>query len=151
MIKISNARCLTFAVIISIFLMFSGCGKEQVGDKVCNLEVECISVLENKADLKAEKEEIIPKDGYFIKSQDVYFSEGESVMDLLMREMREEKIPLEKSGNYVSGINNLYAGDCGEMSGWVYMVNGESPTVDMANYKLKEGDKILVKFICSWE
>lgn len=151
MIKISNKRFLTFAVIISTFLMVSGCSREQVGDKICNLEVECLSVLDNKSDLKAEKNDIIPKDGYFIKSQDVYFSEGESVMDLLVREMREEKIPLDKSGNYVSGINNLYAGDCGEMSGWVYTVNGESPTVDMASYKLKSDDKIVVKFICSWE
>ncbi len=144
-------KVLPILMIVSAILFTTGCGKEKVGDKVCYLEVECLEVLDNKADLDGEKVDIIPNDGYLIKSTDVYFSEGESVMDVFVREVKERKIPFDKSGNYISGINNLYAGDCGEMSGWVYTVNGESPTVDMASYKLKEDDKIVVKFICSWE
>lgn len=144
-------KFLPLLMVVSAIFFTAGCGKQEVGDKICNLEVECTEVVENIEDLDAEKVDIIPNDGYLIKSTDIYFSEGESVMDVLVREMKERKIPFEKSGNYVSGINNLYASDCGEMSGWIYTVNGESPTVDMESYKLKEGDKIVVKFICSWE
>ena len=144
-------KFLPLLLVISAVLFAAGCKTEQAGDKVCNLEVECLEVLENKAQLNAEKTDFIPDDGYIKKSGDVYFSDGESVMDVVLRELKRKKIHFDKSGNYISGINNLYAGDCGEMSGWVYTVNGESPTVDMASYKLKEGDQIVIKFICSWE
>lgn len=144
-------KFIPYLLIFSMVLSISGCKTQKVGDKVSRLEIECLEVLKNREDLKAEKEEIIPKDGYFIKSRDALFSDGESVMDVVVRELKKEKIPMDKTGNYIGGINNLYAGDCGEMSGWVYMVNGESPLVDMENYKLKEGDEIVVKFICTWE
>ncbi len=39
----------------------------------------------------------------------------------------------------------------GEKSGWMYMVNGEAPSVGINDYKVKSGDKIKVYYLDSWE
>ena len=43
---------------------------------------------------------------------------------------------------YIAGIRYLYEFDFGDMSGWVYHVNGESPFIGCAGYKVKPGDVI---------
>ena len=43
---------------------------------------------------------------------------------------------------YVQGINHIYEFSCGELSGWLYSVNGEFGNVSAADYKLKDGDSV---------
>ena len=48
------------------------------------------------------------------------------------------------------GIANIYEHDCGDNSGWIYMVNGSSPGYGCSNYKLKEGDKVEWIYSCDY-
>ncbi|WP_150265270.1 DUF4430 domain-containing protein [Paenibacillus tepidiphilus] len=72
--------------------------------------------------------------------------EGESVLELLKRITRKHKIPLEFQGAgsfaYVEGIGNLYEGDRGAESGWMYKVNGEFPDKAAGGYTVSSGDSI---------
>jgi hypothetical protein len=43
---------------------------------------------------------------------------------------------------YIEGINNLYEFDAGELSGWIYRVNGEVPGFGISQYALKSGDAV---------
>ena len=43
---------------------------------------------------------------------------------------------------YVSGISNIYEFDFGDLSGWLYFVNGESPSLSCAEYIRSDGDSI---------
>lgn len=43
---------------------------------------------------------------------------------------------------YVEGINYLYEKAAGNMSGWIYKVNGKVASIGASAYKIKEGDKI---------
>ena len=43
---------------------------------------------------------------------------------------------------YMSGINYIYELAYGDLSGWVYLVNGERPSVGCDAYKLSDGDVI---------
>ena len=43
---------------------------------------------------------------------------------------------------YIAGINYLYEFEYGDLSGWIYHVNGVSPSVGCADYILKDGDAI---------
>ena len=43
---------------------------------------------------------------------------------------------------YVAGIQYLYEFDFGDLSGWVYHVNGVSPDVGCGAYALADGDRI---------
>ena len=52
------------------------------------------------------------------------------------------------NSNYIQGINNLYEFDCGDLSGWQYIVNGWSPNYGCSRYIVKEGDAIEWRYTC---
>ncbi|WNS41330.1 DUF4430 domain-containing protein [Paenibacillus sp. MMS20-IR301] len=72
--------------------------------------------------------------------------ENESVLELLKRITRKQKIQLEYQGSksfaYVEGIDNLYEYDYGAESGWMYKVNGEFPSKAAGSWILNPGDTI---------
>lgn len=100
------------------------------------------------------KEEMIPKNGVIYATKAVEFYEGESVFDVLLREVKREKIHMEfvmtpvYNSNYIEGINNLYEFDGGELSGWMYKVNGWYPNYGCSRYQLKDGDVIEWVYTC---
>lgn len=120
----------------------------------CTLSVKCDAILNNTEMLIPEKRDIVPQDGVIFAEQTVVFYEDESVFNLLVREMKKNKIHLEfvdtpiYNSAYIEGIANLYEKDCGKNSGWLYMVNGQSPNYGCSNYKLKEGDKVEWVYYC---
>lgn len=114
----------------------------------CTLSVSCGMILNNMEKLDVDKAYIIPKDGIIFPEQAVAFSEGESALDLLQREMRNSKMHFEFSGGYIEGIANIYEFDCGELSGWIYRVNGVVPNYGCAEYTIKQGDKIEFLYSC---
>ena len=122
----------------------------------CTLTVRCNQVFENLDKLTPGKADIIPKDGIIYKKQKVEFADGESVFDVLLREMKNNKIHFEFVQNpvynsaYIEGIGNLYEFDCGDCSGWVYKVNNVSPTYGCSQYKLKDGDEIEFIYSCNF-
>lgn len=122
---------------------------------VCTISISCKTVLSNMDSLKAEKVVCVPENGVVLEKKEVVFSEGETVFDILKRETRNAKIHMEfvetpayKSA-YIEGINNLYEFDCGELSGWMYRVNGESPNVGCSAYAVKNGDEIEWLYTCN--
>ena len=100
------------------------------------------------------KADMIPANGVIYATREVEFYEGESVFDVLLREVKKEKIHMEFSmtpiynSNYIEGINNLYEFDGGELSGWMYKVNGWFPNYGSSRYQLKEGDNIEWVYTC---
>jgi hypothetical protein len=121
----------------------------------CTLSVRCDTILENMAWLDLSKHELVPKDGVIFPEQEVTFYDGESVFNLLLREMKKNKIHMEFESTpmynsvYIEGINNLYEYDCGELSGWMYKVNDWFPNYGCSRYRLKEGDKVEFVYTCN--
>ena len=120
----------------------------------CTLSVRCDTILQNPALLDKEKTDIVPNDGVIFAEKSVIFYEGESVFDLLLREMKKNKIHMEFANTpiynsaYIEGIANLYEFDCGELSGWMYKVNGWFPNYGCSRYELKDGDKVEWVYTC---
>ncbi len=125
-------------------------------DTVCTLYVNCKSVLQNYDMLKENKKSVIPKNGVIYEEKSVSFSEGESVFDILKREMKSSNIHLEfvytpvYNSAYIEGIGNLYEFDCGDTSGWSYKVNGVKPNYGCSQYIVKNGDNIEFYYSCSF-
>mgnify|MGYP004521033723 CR=1 FL=1 len=123
-------------------------------DLKCTLSVRCDTILNNINSLNPEKKELVPKDGIIFKSRQVVFYEGESVFNVLLREMKKNKIHMEFTNTpiynsaYIEGIANLYEFDCGDLSGWMYKVNGWFPNYGCSRYKLKDGDVIEWVYTC---
>lgn len=120
----------------------------------CTLSVKCDTINNNLSLLNKDKKDLVPKDGIIFKEKKVAFYEGESVFDLLLREMKNNKIHMEFSNTpiynsaYIEGIANLYEFDCGELSGWMYKVNDWFPNYGCSRYKLKNGDRVEWVYTC---
>lgn len=127
-----------------------------ISDKAmtCTLSVRCDTILDNIDWLDPEKVELVPEDGVIFPATDVTFYEGESVFNVLHREMKRNKIHMEFKNTpmynsaYIEGINNLYEFDCGELSGWMYKVNGWFPNYGCSRYQLKDGDVVEWVYTC---
>ncbi len=120
----------------------------------CTLSVRCDTALSNKDMLDTSKADILPEDGVIFPETTVYFSEGESVYDVLVREMMNAKIHMESENTpmyksaYIEGIATLYEYDCGPLSGWMYKVNGEFPNYGCSAYVLSDGDRVEWVYTC---
>lgn len=96
-----------------------------------------------RCDKVAGREEHIPENGVILDTTELTVSEGDTVYSVLLEAAKANKIQLESNGSaYISGINYLYEFDYGDLSGWVYTVNGERASVGAGEYKLKDGDVI---------
>ena len=121
----------------------------------CTISISCATILDNMSDLSDGKEEFVPSDGWILASSEVEFSEGESVHDVLQRVCKDAGIQMESSftpaynSAYVEGINNLYEFDCGELSGWMYSVNGWFPNYGCSKYTVNDGDVISWVYTCN--
>lgn len=88
----------------------------------------------------------LPADGVMLGAVELAVSRGSTVLDALTEAARLYQLQLEYSGGgsmaYVSGIEYLYEFDGGELSGWIYRVNGVAPSVGCGGYTLADGDVI---------
>lgn len=120
----------------------------------CTFSIECSTILNNLENLDPNKRELIPSDGVILAPTQVTFYEGESVYDVLQRVCKENGIHLESSftpvynSAYIEGIYNLYEFDCGQLSGWVYRVNGWYPNYGCSRYQLADGEKVEWRYTC---
>lgn len=121
---------------------------------LCTLSIDCSTILGNMDKLTEGKDTLVPEDGLLLSPQEVEFTPGESVMDLLERELKARNLHFEVTitpldgAKYVEGICNLYEFDCGELSGWQYRVNGEFPPISVDKYDLADGDVVEFLYTC---
>ncbi|MCL1816277.1 MAG: DUF4430 domain-containing protein [Clostridiales bacterium] len=118
------------------------------------LTVRCDMILKNIGLLDKEKWGLAPEDGVIFPTTAVVAYEGESVFNILHRTMKQAKIhlafrntPIYNSA-YIEAINNLYEFDVGELSGWMYSVNGSYPNYGCSRYQLMTGDVIEWNYSC---
>lgn len=127
---------------------------DAVVENLCTLTVRCDTILKNISGLNPDKVGLIPADGVIFSGTNITFNPGESVFNVLLRELKRNKIHLEftntplYSSAYIEGINNIYEFDCGELSGWMYKVNGEFPGYGCSRCILKPGDVIEWVYTC---
>jgi hypothetical protein len=92
--------------------------------------------------------------GAVMPARSVKFTEGETVFDVLARECQNNGVHMEYTTSpvyksvYIEGIDNLYEFDRGELSGWMYSVNGSFPSYGCSRYALKDGDVIAWRYTC---
>ncbi len=149
---------LVFAA-VAVCMLFAGlaaCKKEQTtGEYACKLAIDCSKIWDHEADLAEEKKEYVPEDGMILAETEVYFDEGDTAYDLLSKVCEQQKIHMDAEnsayGKYVKGIAQIYSGDCGELSGWMFQVNGTYADVGCDVYELQEDDVITWIFICDYE
>lgn len=120
----------------------------------CTFSIECSTILDNLSALVPDKLELVPANGILLAPTTVTFYEGESVFDVLQRVCKENNIHLEFSWTpiynsaFIEGIHNLYEGDCGTLSGWMYRVDGWYPNYGCSRYQLADGEVVEWRYSC---
>ncbi len=111
------------------------------GDLSVTLSIRCDTI--------ADREKVnryIPDDGVILDDSVMTVSEGATVYDVLLQAVREYGIPMDNRGAdgaaYIAGLNYLYEFDYGDLSGWMYRVNGRFPDVGCQSCSVADGDRI---------
>ena len=106
------------------------------------LTVECKALI-GKADG-------IPEDGVILAPTTVAIASGDTVYDVLARAVRKHRIHMETKGTgelvYVEGIAHLYELQHGDLSGWVYTVNGADAAVGCGSHAVSDGDTVVWRY-----
>jgi hypothetical protein len=120
----------------------------------CTISISCATILDNLSLCDPAKVDLVPQDGWILKPVTVTFYEGESVFNLLRRVCKQNRIHMEfedtpiYNSAYIEGIHNLYEFDVGELSGWMYSVNGWFPNYGCSRYRLNDGDVVCWVYTC---
>lgn len=120
------------------------------------ISIRCDTILDNwdKLDDSLKSDKYVPADGVILPTFRAVLRKGDTVYDIFSRVTRYSKIvtdcvyTVNYSSVYVKGINHLYEFSCGELSGWMYRVNGVFPGYGCSRYVLKDGDVIEWVYTC---
>ena len=124
------------------------------------ISIRCDTLLEpgnwKKLDQQLRDEKYVPEDGVILPETTYVLRKGDTAFDILKRACRYNEIHMDYQGAdanvystvFIKGINFLYEFSCGELSGWMYRVNGEFPGVGCSGYKLKDKDTIEWVYTC---
>ncbi len=151
-------------LLLTVILMMgvaAGCGSSDAGQNggsadalTVTISIDCKSVLDNMDKLPAEKAEFIPEDGVIVPATEVVIEAGDTVFDVLLEVCQANKINVESNTapvyntKYIEGINQLYEFDCGELSGWNYIVDGEGASYGADKIELSGGEVIEWRYTC---
>ena len=94
--------------------------------------------------------EFIPRDGTVLAETSFPIAKDDTVFTLLTRAAQSHRIHMESSGPegmiYVAGLAHIYELDYGDLSGWMYSVNGEHVSLSCDQYRLQDGDAVLWQY-----
>lgn len=97
-------------------------------------------------DRVAGKNQYAPEDGVILRETEIKISEGQTAFDQLIMATKANRIQMEYDGTtagaYVRGIGYLYEYDFGNLSGWMYRINGVMADIGASQYTLREGDRV---------
>lgn len=100
-----------------------------------------------RCDTVAGVDENAPADGIILPPTEMDLAAGDTVYTILTEAARAYGIQLENNGTqdlaYLVGIAYIYEAAHGDLSGWLYRVNGDSPSVGCGQYVLSPNDEIV--------
>lgn len=134
---------LVIVVTIAVIAIVMGISDNDKADTIGSVTISI-----NCEVIKDKGKSHIPKNGIILNETEVEIENGDTVYDVFAEVCKENKILFSANMGYIEGINNVYEMDFGKSSGWIYFVNGGSPSVGCQSYKLTDGDRIEWHYTC---
>lgn len=120
----------------------------------CTIEIRCDSLVENKKNVQESIWKYIPSNGQIMEKVSVKVDKNASVYDVLEKACKAKGVALDSEytpmykSYYIRGIGNIYEKQAGDMSGWIYKVNGKAPNRGASVFKVSDGDVISWCYTC---
>lgn len=134
--------------------------KDEKKSSEISITVDLSEAIKVKDKLSEEKKKLLPKDGFILKDYTYKFdaksSQETNVFEISKEIFKEKNIDFdykyseEYKSNFVNGIGGIKTGDASKTAGWTYMVNGEMPSVGPDQFKPNPGDRIVWKYVVTW-
>ena len=125
--RILRKILLLVTVLMVVFAMAS-CKKKEEGIKT-TVSIDVSKIFDHEADLNKDKADFVPEDGMILKKVTVVIGKDSNALDQLREACEDNDVQIEVSesqyGKFVDGLGQIYSGDCGEWSGWMFKVNGK--------------------------
>lgn len=125
------------------------------GSFICSITIRCDSLLKHWDDLSDTVKKKVPGNGFLLEKTSVEMTASDTAFSILEKTCKAKNIALDAeysilfSSEYVRGIGHLYEMEAGDMSGWLYRVNGGLPSYGASGYQLQEGDAIEWIYTCT--
>jgi hypothetical protein len=132
-----------FAIAVSMLLALSVFSFGCTSDSGTNADAADISVT-----ITVDASDYCDEDmaGVLVDAESLTLSEGSTVYDALM----ETDVTVSESGGFIDGIDNMFNGDCNDVSGWTFSVNDEVPLTLADETVLSDGDEIVWQYVLEW-
>ncbi len=82
----------------------------------------------------------------WIERTKITLDKGSYVIDAVEKALSLNGIPYTNEGNYISKIKGIGEFDNGNLSGWMYTLNGSYPTKGVEEQKLSNGDSVIFHY-----
>lgn len=121
----------------------------------CRVAIRCESLLDHMSEVDPSIKKYIPSDGKLLPVTTLKAKQGDTAYTILQKVCKAKNIALDAeysstfSTEYVRGIGHLYEKQAGDMSGWLYLVNGKLLNRGASSYQLKEGDLVEWVYTCT--
>lgn len=127
--------------------------KEKVEYVYVSIGMKVLLIQENyeKLPKALQNPKYVPTNGVIANQIKVKFEEGDMAWDAILQVRNKFDVNIAYRTNpmygiYIEGINHVYEKNAGEMSGWMYAVNGKKAPVGVSNYALKPNDTIQLQY-----
>lgn len=120
------------------------------------MSIDTKTLLNNMDKVAKNKQAYVPADGWILAPITIEIQDGDTVFDVLSKVTRDRRIHMEYQGAnqniynsvYIQGIGQLYEFDCGELSGWMYTINGAYVSKGASGVKVEDGMNIEWRYTC---
>lgn len=108
------------------------------------ISVECHTINNNLDQLDPGYLPFVPSSGILLPVKTLEIEKGDTVLSIL----KKSGIKVVENAGYVSSIENIEASKCGNLSGWMYSVNGAFVNKSAAQKQVENGDVIKWMYTC---
>lgn len=147
-------KILALCLAILMLTAFAGCQKTATKDEnsvSCTFTINASLAAKNE-ELDKDVAALLKDDGMLANAKSITVKKGTNAGDAFKAFCKENNIVLNSEdgeyGLFVKGIGGLDNGACGEMSYWLFKVNGEFSDVGAGSVTVNEGDAFEWIFTC---
>ncbi len=146
-------KVLLLITVLMVVLAMVSCKKGEDGVKT-TISINVSKIFDHEADLNQDKKDFVPEDGMILKKVTVVVKKDATALDQLREACDDNDVDIEVSesqyGKFVDGLGQIYSGDCGEWSGWMFKVNGKWAELGADATVLNENDEVEWVFVCDY-
>lgn len=124
----------------------------------CTIEIRCDALSNNMSKWTNKISSIpdnIPSDGIILEKTTATVKNGSTAYDVLNNETKRKNIQVVSSFSwafntyYIQRIWGIGEKDAGDLSGWIYKINGQTLPYAISTYKVQDGDVISLLYTCN--